>query len=76
MPAAVLFFCVLSNYMNMLHESVQNLLNHLLHHNISCRYTKLPRDRQNASWRQKSNIYKSGEPLNVTVFIYRLHTII
>jgi hypothetical protein len=69
MPAAVLFFCVVSNYMNMFHESVQNLQNDLLHHNITWRYTKRPRNRQNASWRQNRNFYKSGEPPNVTVFI-------
>lgn len=76
MAAALLFFRILSNYMNILHESVQNLLNDLLLHDISRPYTKRPRDCQSASWRQKPNIYKSGESPNVTVFINRLHTII
>jgi len=39
-----------------LHVSVQNSLTDLLHHNISWTYTKRPRDRQSASWRQKPNI--------------------
>jgi hypothetical protein len=76
MAAALLFSCILSNYMNTIHESMQNLLNDLSHHNISWPYTKRPRNRQSASWRQIPNIYRSGESPNVTVFINRLHTII
>ena len=56
-----------------LHDSVQNLLNDLLHHNISRPYTKRPRDRHSASWRQEPNIYKSGKSPNVMVFINTLH---
>jgi len=35
MAAVLLLFCILSNYMNKLHESVMNLLKDLLHRNIS-----------------------------------------
>jgi hypothetical protein len=57
MPAASLFFCILSNNMNILLESVQNLLNYMLHHNISRPYTRRPHDPQGYTRRQKPTIY-------------------
>ena len=63
-----------SSERQILHECVQNLPNDLVHYNVSWSHTKRPRDRQSASWRQKPNIYKSGDSPNVTVFINTLHT--